>query len=242
VATLRCPQCGTLNRDDAVDFPLCRNCHERLVQCGYCRQFERTDAEGAGICREKDAGGPRATTADAAPDCRYFQARYRVRSAAASRVPIHPAAWILGGFALVLIGFFAWSAVVRPSGSASPRRASVQLDAEVPYPVRPGSEFTIDLIARNLAARPTGDVLIGIDSDFLAKFPLQSLDPLPTTRRAGRGRVWFLYPSLRRGEWLRVKLRVAAPPSGDYTLRAHLAGPGLESVREIQVPIRVTRK
>lgn len=239
MAILRCPQCGTLNRDDAVDFPLCRNCHERLIQCGYCRRFQRTDPRGGGRCDSKGAGGPRPVRAEEAPECRYFRPRYVAGGRAGQRVRIHPAAWILGIVAVILVALFTLSTMVRPAATPVERADAVDLRAEVPDAVRAGSDVSIDLTARNLAPTATGALRLEIPADFAERFALKSVDPSPLEQGTSRGQKWFLYPSLRRGEWLRVRLRVTAPRPGDYELRARLVGAGTQPPVEIRAPIRV---
>ena len=236
MATLRCPQCGTLNRDDAVDFPLCRKCHERLVQCGYCREFERGHAEGAGTCRSQAAGGPRETRAEDGADCPHFQPRYAAGGGRGKRVGIHPAAWVLGIIAVAFVVLFAVSAIVRPADSPA---FTAHVEAEAPAAVRPGSEFTIDLTARNLGADGTEAVRLGIPAAFHQRFGLRSPEPEPSARRETPETTWFVYPAVRKGQWLKVRLRATAPAPGDYELRARLVGLGAGGEREIRVPIRV---
>jgi hypothetical protein len=158
-------------------------------------------------------------------------------------VPIHTAAWVLGIIAVLFIVLFTLSTMVRPAGAPTADGvASVELAAEVPYPVRAGSEFTVDLVARNVGRRTTGPLRLAIPVDFLKQFPLKGMEPAPTAQQAGRGQRWFVYPSLRAGEWLRIRLRLAAPGPGDYELRARLAGPSAQSRQPIRAPIRVAAR
>jgi hypothetical protein len=219
-----------------VDFPLCRKCHERLVQCGYCREFERGDAEGAGTCHSQAAGGPRETRAEEGADCPHFQARYAAGGGRGKRVAIHPAAYVLGIIAVVFIVLFALSAIVRPANDPA---LMTHLEAHVPVAVRSGSEFTIDLTARNLGADGAEAVRLGIPAAFRQRFSLTGPEPEPSARRETPETTCFLYPAVRRGQWLKVRLRATAPEPGDYELQARLVGLGAGGEREIRVPIRV---
>src|SRR5512146_497495 len=84
---LRCPQCGALNREDSLDFPLCHQCHEELVRCRQCRHFAHSP-EG---CTHPVYGPKLTVSATTLPPCGAFLPRPEylapVRPRALSQMP-----------------------------------------------------------------------------------------------------------------------------------------------------------
>jgi len=175
---LACPQCGETNREDSVDFPFCTHCHESLVKCGYCANFDST----AGVCRDPKPRW-RKVSSDDELDCPRYRSILLIPTDFRRRV-ISPAKWVLivaaTLFAVIMVGIGAVG-ISNQNGLASPSPLGVEVVA-VSTPSTPTVDvpFKLEFEVSNPDMRSSGPIRLSIPAAFLDRFKRLSIDPSPS--------------------------------------------------------------
>jgi hypothetical protein len=225
---LACPQCGETNRDDSIDFPFCTHCHEPLVKCGYCANFD----SARGICRDPRLKG-RKVSSDDQPDCGRYRTILATTVAFTQRV-ISPAKWVLmvAGtlFVLIVIGMLTVGQNGQNRADAgTPASIGVVAGWAADPPIVAGRPFKLEFQVTNPDANSaSGPIRISIPAAFLDSFELRSIDPPPTAEpREGGAEPKPGHPDKRYWHYYDFP---SVPPQGQRAITFELqTKPGFET-------------
>ena len=215
---LRCPQCGALNRDDSLDFPLCHQCHEELVKCRQCRHFSLA-AERPG-CEHPTYRSQVNVTATSLPPCGHFAPRPEYLPPARPLSQMHRAILVLLAVALLAAVLTAASVLVSQVDGAPD---SFDLVVDGPGPVAAGSDFCLSFLVHNQSNDQSEPIALVLPANLLDNFAITAVTPRPDKVVAQAGQRMLCYPALPGRGWLDVRLDVSGTRVGEYHLRPHLA-------------------
>ena len=208
---LACPRCGALNRDDAVEFPFCHQCHEPLVKCGYCRFFD----VGQVVC-EHPRVVQRQVRAETVPDCEFYSPKDRPRTAGLGGRAVPAPGWI-AGLALLVVALILVVRQIIPPTPVGLFDGSLSLKVDWPAVIRADQPNVISVTIVNLSSNrnPTGPILVRISRAFFDEFKVTTIAPsLLRQETAGKSTLlWF--SSLDPGRSLKVTFK--AKPLGSVT-------------------------
>ncbi len=214
---LRCPQCGAVNRDDSLDFPLCHQCHEELVKCRQCRHFgQEADRPG---CKHPTFGSQVSVTATSLPPCGHFTARPEYLPPARPLSQMHRAILVLLAVALLAAVLTAASVLVSQVEGAPD---SFDLVVDGPGRVAAGNDFCLSFLIHNQSNGESEPIALVLPANLLDNFTVTAVTPRPDKVVAQAGQQVLYYSALPGRSWLDVRLDLNGTHPGEYHLRPHL--------------------
>ena len=202
---LACPRCGALNREDAVDFPFCHQCHEPLVKCGYCRYFD----PGQVVC-EHPRVVQRQVAFETIPTCEFYTPT-ALRRWPSLRGRAVPAPWWIAGLICLLAVLLVIVLKVIPRMGPGIFEDTLELKSK--WPAAPNTDgtlpITITIINPRSSRDATGPLLVRMPRVFYDDMRLavdsdHSVDPKPLRHQTAGKSVLLRFPSVNPGATLTV--------------------------------------
>ena len=196
VLRIKCPKCDTVNYEGYMGFPLCHKCHEHLLKCRYCQNFD-TQFFVCSHPKRVEELGPSADP-DTGRACPYFSSLHLVQadSRASRAISVWAPIVVTILVAMVVVG------VVRLSLLSRAAQLVPDLKVEFPTNSQLGATFAGIITIRNPSATASLPCRITLGGDFLTGFGIIKIDPSPAAFRSETGdRVYsfdIIPPSTKR--------------------------------------------
>ena len=227
---LICPQCGAVNSEESPDFPLCHNCHENLVKCGYCQYFDSAQ----GKCLNPKVGESLALKADSTPDCGQYSSTLAQPGQSRLRRRLPAAAWVGVILALLVILVIAAAYMISPP-LAQQELPFLKLTAESPLGAKAGEPLVVTFTVVNDSARDSEPIRLGVSGSLFQQFQLVKLTPAPSSNQVAGGYRYFHYPKVPSGGGARVRMVLIGNQPGYYDFRARVLSS--EATPPVEVPV-----
>ena len=215
MAVLKCPKCGRLCREGLVPFPRCAHCHEQLLKCRYCADYDARILDCVSPFR---ADEPSIRDPDLYTACPYHRTTL-LPAPKALRSRVWVTAVVLG---LLAAGGAMFALQPRPVGPRPNLYARLAPLAEEAVRDQP---MVVELQIRNPGPGRASEVIVGLDRTYRKHVRLTGVEPEPLARRSTLkwDRMWF--SELEQGQMLAVSLHVTPITGGTWRLRAEVRSP-----------------
>ncbi|HUT75113.1 MAG TPA: hypothetical protein VM221_09825 [Armatimonadota bacterium] len=218
MVTLKCPQCGKLCREGIVPFPRCGRCHEQLLKCRYCADYDAQMLDCVSISRPDDF---HISDPDRYLACPFHKSTLDLARQALVRSRV----WVT---TLILAVVAALAVVLLARHYAPPPAPAVVLHARIAptevVSVREPAIISIQIW--NPGPGRVEQVVVALDRSCERHLRLDRIMPKPSRqRRTDRTRrMWF--PALAAGGVLDLQLHVTPVRAGTCRLAAEIMAPG----------------
>lgn len=211
---IRCVQCDTVNYEGYMGFPICHKCHEHLIKCRYCQNFDR-QFYVCGHPKRVEELGP-SVDPDIGRSCPYFSSLHEVREP--SPVARTTRTWTAVLIAVLAIIVVVGLVILGLQGPRSPANMEVQ------FPVRsaPGATVVGTISITNPSATKSLLRTVWLGDDFFGGFEITGTEPAAEQILPERGGRCYVFLPVPPGKTHVVRLYCRAKGEGDFPLEVRL--------------------
>jgi hypothetical protein len=231
MAVLKCPKCGRLCRTGLVPFPRCARCHEHLLKCRYCADYNARMLDCVSTFRPEDFH-----IRD--PDLYLACPHHRTTLALTEGQVVRRRVWVpaLGALVIAVVAVFAVARF-----QATPTKGPTLHARFVPVQEAILQEPTlIQVQIWNPGPGRVNDVIMGIHRSYERHLKLTSVEPEPVTQRRTRQWERFWFPGLGEGETLEVWLHVVPVKQGVWRFRAEVTSPDVPRREQLSTKVEIS--
>jgi len=230
MVVLKCPKCGRLCREGVVPWPRCGRCHEQLLKCRYCADFDARMLDCVSTFRPEDF---RMRDPDLYLACPHHRTTLGVGP------PQRLVRRLVWAGALVLaVAAITAMLVLRPRNTASPQpvvhaRAVPVAEAVVREPL------VVELQIWNPGPGDVEQVVVALDRSCERYLRLTYVEPTPLAQRRTKSARIMWFARLAEGEVLSLRLHVTPTRDGSTHLEAEVAVPGSGRRERVAAPLDI---
>jgi len=230
MVVLKCPKCGKLCREGLVPWPRCGRCHERLLKCRYCADFDARMLDCVSTFRSEDF---RMRDPDLYLACPHHRTTLEVRP---PQRLVRRQVW--AGVFLLGVAAVAAMLVLRPRDTASSQpvvhaRGVPAPDAVVHEPM------VVELQIWNPGPGDVEQVIVALDRSCERYLRLTYVEPTPLAQRRTESARIMWFARLAKGEVLSLRLHVTPTKEGSIHLEADVEVPGSGRREHVALPLDI---
>jgi hypothetical protein len=218
MVVLKCPKCGRLCREGVVPFPRCARCHEQLLKCRYCADYDARMLDCVSPFRTDE---PRIRDPDL-----YLACPYHRTTLAPTQKALRRRVWM----AAIAIGLLAGAGAIfavwpRPAPPHGPNlHARIAPPTEESFLREP---MVLEFQIWNPGPGRISEIILALDRSYRKHVELTYVEPEPLEERRTLkwDRMWF--SGLEEGEVLEVRLHVTPIKQGTWQLLAEVLSPDI---------------
>ena len=227
---LKCPKCGKLCREGLVPFPRCGRCHEQLLKCRYCADYDARMLDCVSPLRAEDFHVRDPDLYLACPHHRTTLAPVAPR-ALGRRVWMPAVALTMAAVAVAVI--FTRPRPAPEGGLALHARVAPAHETYL------GEPMVLELQIWNPGPGKTDEIVLALDRTYRKHVQLTYVEPEPFAERRTRRwhRMWF--SGLEEGEVLDVRMHMVPIKQGTWQMRAEVMSPGVAKRERLQATLEI---